>query len=134
MEHRRNLTYNSAKLNKRHLQHTPIKNKHFHILYDKVIVNHLGFCTFSSFVFANFYSIPIVQSVLSTMPAPENTLNNNPEQIQEQPVRELSQTDLINKKLLTSLFKRLDEGGDSQLAKMLEADNNGEIADEEWKD
>lgn len=68
------------------------------------------------------------------MPAPVKTENNNPEQIQEQPVRELSQTDRINKQLLTSLFKRLDEGGDSQLAKMLEADNNGEIADEEWKD
>lgn len=69
------------------------------------------------------------------MPAPEKTENNNPEQIQEQPVREITQTDRINKKLLTSLFKRLDEGGDSQLAKMLEADdNNGEIADEEWKD
>lgn len=75
-----------------------------------------------------------MQSVLATMPAPEETVNNNPEQIQERPVRELSQTDRINKQLLTSLFKRLDEGGDSQLAKMLEVDNNGEIADEEWKD
>lgn len=67
------------------------------------------------------------------MPAPEQIENNNTKQIQEQPAKEISQNDRINKQLLTSLFKRLDEGGDSQLSDMLEPDNNGEIADEEWK-
>lgn len=66
------------------------------------------------------------------MPAPEKTAPVNPEQVQEPPPREISQTDHLNKKLLTSLFKRMDEGGDSNLSKMLEDDNKTE--DHEWED
>ncbi|XP_060807802.1 uncharacterized protein LOC132903445 [Amyelois transitella] len=62
------------------------------------------------------------------MPTPEKKVLTNPEQIQEQPVREITQTDHLNKKLLTSLFNRMNEvdseGGNSLLAKMLEPDND----------
>lgn len=70
------------------------------------------------------------------MPAPlnkESTQKNEDTQNLEQVSREISQTDHINKKLLTSLFKRMDEGGNSTLAKMMEPDNNSEENDE-WKD
>ncbi|CAH2229007.1 jg7078 [Pararge aegeria aegeria] len=65
------------------------------------------------------------------MPAPQESVNNA-EQIQDQPPREITQTDHINKKLLTSLFNRMNEG-DSLLNKMLEDDNKTEESDE-WKD
>lgn len=65
------------------------------------------------------------------MPAPQESVNN-PEPIQEQPPREITQTDHLNKKLLTSLFNRMNEGGDSTLNKMLENDDKTE--EEEWKD
>lgn len=65
------------------------------------------------------------------MPAPQESVNN-PEPIQEQPPREITQTDHLNKKLLTSLFNRINEGGDSTLNKMLENDNKTE--EDEWKD
>lgn len=65
------------------------------------------------------------------MPAPQESVNN-PEPIQEQPPREITQTDHLNKKLLTSLFNRINEGGDSTLNKMLESDNKTE--EDEWKD
>lgn len=65
------------------------------------------------------------------MPAPQESVNN-PEPIQEQPPREITQTDHLNKKLLTSLFNRMNEGGDSTLNKMLENDNKTE--EDEWKD
>lgn len=71
------------------------------------------------------------------MPEPGKTVSNtnaNPEKALEleQPTREISQTDRINKKLLTSLFKRMDEG-DSVINQMLETDNNT-TEDDEWKD
>lgn len=67
------------------------------------------------------------------MPTPEKNVLSNPEQIQEQPVREITQTDHLNKKLLTSLFNRMNEvdgGGNSLLAKMLEPDPE----EAEWED
>ena len=67
------------------------------------------------------------------MPAPEENVQNKTVQTQEQPMREITQTDHLNKKLLTSLFKRLDEGGNSLLDKMLEPENTSEENDE-WKD
>ncbi|KPI98616.1 hypothetical protein RR46_04589 [Papilio xuthus] len=67
------------------------------------------------------------------MPAPEQNTQSNTQGSVEPPTREISQTDHMNKKLLTSLFKRLNEGGDSILEKMLEPDNNSEENDE-WKD
>ena len=67
------------------------------------------------------------------MPAPEENVQNKTVQTQEQPMREITQTDHLNKKLLTSLFKRLDEGGNSLLDKMLEPENNCEENDE-WRD
>ncbi|CAH2098073.1 unnamed protein product [Euphydryas editha] len=67
------------------------------------------------------------------MPAPEEMVNVNPEDIQDQPIREITQTDHLNKKLLTSLLNRMNEGGNSTLAKMLEPDNSEEENDE-WKD
>lgn len=66
------------------------------------------------------------------MPTPENKTQNT-EEVAESPTREITQTDHLNKKLLTSLFKRMDEGGDSQLSKMLESDNKTE-EDDDWKD
>lgn len=66
------------------------------------------------------------------MPEPDKTTPVNPEPVPEQPTREISQIDHINKKLLTSLFKRMDEGGDSTLSKMLEDDNKTD--DKEWED
>lgn len=67
------------------------------------------------------------------MPAPEENVDSKTVQPQEQAMREITQTDHINKKLLTSLFKRLDEGGNSLLEKMLEPDNNSEENDE-WQE
>lgn len=67
------------------------------------------------------------------MPAPESKTEVTTQEVIEQPARELSQTDHINKKLLTSLFNRLDEGGDSLVAKMLEPDNKNDEHDE-WSD
>ncbi|KAL0860676.1 hypothetical protein ABMA27_010021 [Loxostege sticticalis] len=67
------------------------------------------------------------------MPTPEKNTMNNPEEILEQPTREISQTDHLNKKLLTSLFNRMNDGEDSNLNKMLEPDNIPEDEDE-WKD
>ncbi|KAL0811088.1 hypothetical protein ABMA28_010356 [Loxostege sticticalis] len=67
------------------------------------------------------------------MPTPEKNTMNNPEEILEQPTREISQTDHLNKKLLTSLFNRMNDGEDSNLNKMLEPDNIPED-DDEWKD
>lgn len=61
------------------------------------------------------------------MPTPQKNVLTNPEQIQEQPAREITQTDHLNKKLMTSLFNRMNEidgGGNSLLAKMLEPDND----------
>lgn len=66
------------------------------------------------------------------MPEPDKTAPVNPENIPEQPTREISQTDHLNKKLLTSLFKRMDEDGDSVLSNMLKDDNTTE--DQEWED
>ena len=74
------------------------------------------------------------------MPSPEENTVHNHEQTTEEapriealPPREISQTDHINKKLLTSLFNRLDEGGETNLAKMLE-DDNKTSEDDEWND
>lgn len=71
------------------------------------------------------------------MPTPEKNVLNNPENLQEQPVREITQTDHLNKKLLTSLFNRMNEvetdGGNSLLAKMLEPDEFSEETDEDQK-
>lgn len=64
------------------------------------------------------------------MPTPQNTVPNNPEQMPEQPVREISQTDHLNKKLLTSLFKRMDEEESS--SKITDPDKKTED-DDEWK-
>lgn len=66
------------------------------------------------------------------MPAPEKNTQTDTQGSAEQPSREVSQTDHINKKLLTSLFNRINEGGDSMLEKMLEPDNSEE--NDEWKD
>lgn len=65
------------------------------------------------------------------MPEPDKTTPVKPENIPEQPTREISQTDHLNKKLLTSLFKRLDDSGDS-VPNNLEDDNKTE--DHEWED
>lgn len=70
------------------------------------------------------------------MPAPNDTkniYNNDKEDALEQGVREITQTDHINKKLLTSLFKRMDETGDSPLAKMLNSNNQSD-ENNEWND
>ncbi|CAH0714818.1 unnamed protein product, partial [Brenthis ino] len=67
------------------------------------------------------------------MPAPEENVDTKTVQPQEQAMREITQTDHLNKKLLTSLFKRLDEGGNSLLETMLEPDNNSEENDE-WQE
>lgn len=66
------------------------------------------------------------------MPEPNKKVPVNPENIPDKPNREMSQTDHLNKKLLTSLFKRMDEGGDSTLSNMMEDDNKTE--DHEWED
>lgn len=65
------------------------------------------------------------------MPEPDKTAPVAQEKIPEQPPREISLTDHLNKKLLTSLFKRMDEGGDS-VPTNLEDDNKTE--DHEWED
>lgn len=63
---------------------------------------------------------------------PEQEENKkNDQQKAEVPVRERTQTDHLNKKLLTSLFNRMNEG-DSMLSKMMEPDNDSEENDE-WK-
>ncbi|CAG4995448.1 unnamed protein product [Parnassius apollo] len=74
------------------------------------------------------------------MPAPDSDNNkqkvieNNAQELIDQPVREITQTDHLNKKLLTSLFNRMVEGdSDSSLAKMLEPDNINEEHDE-WSE
>lgn len=67
------------------------------------------------------------------MPAPKEMVNVNPEDIIDQPTREITQTDHLNKKLLTSLLNRMNEGGNATLEKMLEPDNTEEENDE-WKD
>lgn len=67
------------------------------------------------------------------MPAPEEMVNVNPEDIPNQPTREITQTDHLNKKLLTSLLNSMNEGGNATLEKMLEPDNTEEENDE-WKD
>lgn len=70
-------------------------------------------------------------NTFSEMPEPEKTAPANPEPLNDQPPREISQTDHINKKLLTSLFKRMDEEKDSPLAKMLEPDSN-DVEEQDW--
>lgn len=65
------------------------------------------------------------------MPEPENNTVKNTEQIQQQPMREITQTDHLNKKLLASLFKRLDEA-DSAASNVSETENTTE--DDEWKE
>lgn len=67
------------------------------------------------------------------MPTPEKNVMSNPEEGLDQPTREISQTDHLNKKLLTSLFNRMNDGEDSNLNKMLEPDGLPEDEDE-WKD
>lgn len=63
------------------------------------------------------------------MPEPEKPTITKPEVVAlEPPTREISQIDHINKKLLTSLFKRMDEDGD-----ISQPDNNT-TEDDEWKD
>ncbi|XP_073961146.1 uncharacterized protein [Choristoneura fumiferana] len=64
------------------------------------------------------------------MPEPENNTVKNTEQIQQQPMREITQTDHLNKKLLTSLFKRLDEADST--SNVSETENTTE--DDEWKE
>ncbi|KAM3958707.1 uncharacterized protein ACR2FA_007230 [Aphomia sociella] len=67
------------------------------------------------------------------MPTPEKNVLSNPEKLQDQPVREITQTDHLNKKLLTSLFNRMNEAdndGNSMLAKMLEPGPE----EAEWED
>ncbi|CAH4029692.1 unnamed protein product [Pieris brassicae] len=65
------------------------------------------------------------------MPEQEKKTQNEQQKNAEIPVRERTQTDDLNKKLLTSLFNRMNEG-DSMLSKMLEPDNESE-ENEEWK-
>ncbi|CAF4770459.1 unnamed protein product [Pieris macdunnoughi] len=65
------------------------------------------------------------------MPEQEEKAQNEQQNNAEVPVRERTQTDDLNKKLLTSLFNRMNEG-DSMLSKMLEPDNESE-ENEEWK-
>lgn len=71
------------------------------------------------------------------MPEPEKPVSKttaNPEKALEleQPTGEITQTDRINKQLLASLFKRMDEG-DSVINTTSESDNNT-TEDDEWKD
>ncbi|CAG4966337.1 unnamed protein product [Colias eurytheme] len=65
-------------------------------------------------------------------PEKEETTTNTQDAMPEMPVRETTQTDHLNKKLLTSLFNRMNEEGDSPLSKMLEPDNQADD-DDEWK-
>ncbi|CAK1547832.1 unnamed protein product [Leptosia nina] len=65
-------------------------------------------------------------------PEQEEKTPNNQEKTPDLPVRERTQTDDLNKKLLTSLFNRMNEGGDTMLSKMLEPDNKTD-EDDEWK-
>lgn len=61
------------------------------------------------------------------MPEPAETPNNNPDLVLDPPTREISQTDQINKKLLASLFKRMDEVDTPQ-------PDNDAADEDEWKD
>ncbi|KAI5632143.1 hypothetical protein NE865_15140 [Phthorimaea operculella] len=65
--------------------------------------------------------------------APDSQTPPEPQTLPQQPVRELSQTDHLNKRLLTSLFKSLDEGGEESLSKMMEPDTTDKIDEKEWE-
>lgn len=69
------------------------------------------------------------------MPAPENKViaPERPEEpIPELPPRETTQTDHINKKLLISLFNRMNDAENSTASKTLQ--NGDDNESDEWED
>ncbi|KPI94317.1 hypothetical protein RR46_04385 [Papilio xuthus] len=64
------------------------------------------------------------------MPAPEQNIQSNTEGIVEQPSREISQSEPMNKKLIANLLKTVIKGGDPTIAKMFELEKKTEGNDE----